>query len=179
MHIKKQFFLIILMLSSIFSTNIKANSLNQDETITTLFTEICIGSQMSLSYILPYLSGMKKRELLNYERLDKETVETITPGAEDGFVLRFQKEIYIITLGMREQSKGGQFCSLAVPDVEYDYMKNLIITYFSSFKLEDEIQIGQNKIAAFKGYAPGFGEELGISIQVGFGLASISLFKSD
>ena len=38
---------------------------------------------------------MKKRELLNYERLEKETVETITPGAEDGFVLRFQKEIYI------------------------------------------------------------------------------------
>ena len=114
-----------------------------------------------------------------YQIISDDELQLAMPDADHGAVFNYNSQTYFLSFGARSNSYGGRFCSIAIVDGEHSDMELLVKNDFQTFKLEDETKIGSSQVTLYRGWLPGFKEDIGMGIQSAPGASVLSIFVAD
>ena len=107
--------------------------------------------------------------------LDKDQLFNVG-SADLGIFANIAGTIFVIAMGQRKSEGFTPFCSVTTEMTHVGGM-DLVQNQFTTFKLNSTEVIGGDEIATYRGYLPGFSNDLAIGVRSSWGMTSISLFE--
>ena len=139
-----------------------------------IFEVVCVVTKMEPSITDDWIA-----QSTQYQIISDDELQLAMPDADHGAVFNYNSQTYFLSFGARSNSYGGRFCSIAIVDGEHSDMELLVKNDFQTFKLEDETKIGSSQVTLYRGWLPGFKEDIGMGIQSAPGASVLSIFVAD
>ncbi len=136
------------------------------------FDALCVSTLLD-----PKIFGSQVK-LFKNRKIEKNVLYNMSPDNEIGYWVKFEGMLVTTMLGKRTTAGGvkSNACTLVVKDLPFLAASQMLEINFPVQRI-DRFKQGVSEIAIYQGSFAGYRHSMALSVQVGEGIASISIFE--